>query len=116
MTMTCEDNKMTPEVREALEASIKHWEENRDARSPADVTYSVQHCALCQLFFYNYLNRCSGCPIQERTGRSLCEDTPYEDAVNARTAWKNGYASQEDFQTAAQAEVDFLKNLLPPEN
>lgn len=107
---------MTPEVREALEASIKHWEENRDALTPSDVRYSPENCALCELFFYNAPTRCIGCPIQERTGRTLCEDTPYEDAVNARNAWKNGYASQEDFQAAAQAEVDFLKSLLPPEN
>lgn len=113
MTMTCKDNKTTPEVREALEASIKHWEENRDVSTPIDVSYSSEDCALCQLFFYNH---CIGCPIQERTGRALCEDTPYEDAVDAHSAWKNGYASQKDFQAAAQAEVDFLKSLLPPEN
>lgn len=107
---------MTPKVREALEASIKHWEKNRDVLTPSDVSYSPENCALCQLFFYGHPNRCIGCPIRGRTGRPLCEDTPYEDAVNARNDWKNGYASQEDFQAAAQAEVDFLKSLLPPEN
>lgn len=102
---------MKQEVREALEASIRHWEENRDARSPKHVHYGAEACALCDLFFHV---GCVGCPVAHFTRKMVCSGSPYDRAVEAYKKWRveeeNGH---EEFRAAAQAEVDFLRNLLP---
>ena len=94
---------MKPEVVAALEASIKHWEENAAASDLEDVTLGTNYCALCQMF---HKLCCRGCPVQERTKMSYCIGTPYEDAEE--------FASPQTFAKfldAARAELEFLKSL-----
>jgi hypothetical protein len=112
----------------ALQASIKHWEENVAAEVVGDVKLGPSDCALCRLF-WNKLHapimpendgdaicvRCDGCPVLAATGQHGCNGSPYGDAEDAFMEWDD--VEQEDslarFHEAAQAELDFLKSLLP---
>ena len=111
---------MDEKTREALEASIAHWEKN--ARSPYwdEVSTRAEDCALCAQFIVGDNPDCAGCPVSTATGKDLCRGTPYPAASSARQRWCR--ASQERsanmpeavaFRAAAQAEVDFLKGLRP---
>lgn len=103
---------MSPKTLKALKASIKHWEENVAAETPQGAGVRGDKCALCQKFASNY---CSGCPVFKKTLKRGCDGTPYFRAYDAYYAWKK--AQDDDHKAewckAAQAEVVFLKSLLP---
>ncbi len=97
---------MTP-----LEQSIEHWERLAAGTQVDEEDPCSEHCALCDTH-WDY--SCGSCPIYECTGFSDCETTPWSYAASA---W---YASHGDNepptprqQAAMQAQVDFLKSLLP---
>lgn len=114
------DNK----TAEALEGSIKHWEENLAAETPDQAELGVNHCALCRVF---YRNNCNGCPVRNKTGDSYCNYSPYEYAHNKHNDWENTYLKNEDklylctkkevlkkrtqWRIAAREELKFLKSL-----
>jgi hypothetical protein len=103
---------MDARTRKALEASIKHWEMNVAAGSTADVSVQESSCALCSEFIDS---GCSDCPVFERSGRAFCRDTPYIQACRALARWKSYPYERREFSLAAQAELDFLRSLLPSE-
>lgn len=121
---------MDKRTSDALEASIKHWQENVAAEKPSDVSLKGSDCALCRMFFNSErVDSCSGCPVRIRTGRSSCGSTPYESACYARDEWAESINSdwgngvritkeiddaREVWRTAARAELDFLKSLRQP--
>lgn len=109
---------MKPEVAEALEASIKHWEENVAATDPLDVSISDYDCALCKMFDTHTIDYCTGCPVYAATGKRLCGGTPYSKAHRALIAWQDDTSDTNrlNFQAEAQAEVDFLKSLREPKS
>jgi hypothetical protein len=83
----------------ALKGSIAKWEAIVDAMGEDDAAIN---CPLCSLFnTARTKNPCVGCPVRARTGLWGCENTPY--------------IQYEDEPTTenAQAELDFLKSLLP---
>ncbi len=111
-------------AHEALQESLRHWQDNT-----AGVTRSIasQDCPLCILFLSE---GCKGCPIFEHTKRQHCKGTPYWDTV---TAYQELYKVEllkdeelyEDYEqlhfrklmawyAAAQEEARFLHNLLHP--
>lgn len=107
---------MPAETLAALKASIAKWERNAVAESWREASIGFISCALCSLYY----SSCVGCPVMESTGVRGCVKTPYEDVESARNAWmfcmqRGGSESQarEAFRTAARAEVEFLKSLLP---
>jgi hypothetical protein len=63
------------EVREALEASIVHWEEN--ANGKGEMRFDSSACPLCQLFTGN----CFSCPVRKKTGRGECARTPWREIL-----------------------------------
>ncbi len=97
----------------ALKASIAKWERNVQAEKLEDARIDVRSCPLCRLFFYA---RCVGCPVADAVNNTVCDDTPYENASEAWYNWVIGIATASDFRAAAQAEVDFLKSLLPEDS
>lgn len=86
----------------ALKESIQKWE--RRAAGDHNGKLGVNGCPLCQIHnvSYNVEKNCLGCPVFERTGKRHCIDTPYYT-----------YARGDRTDANAQAEVDFLKSLLP---
>ncbi len=116
---------MQPKVREALEASIKHWEENVAAKTSEEAKVFGDSCALCKLFSEpyeasdpdDYRENCGHpsfgkCPVFSKTGKNECGGSPWETAMNAWRAWN---PQDPDFlvywQKVAQAELDFLCSL-----
>ena len=84
---------MDEKILEALKGSISKWEgivadTVKDERSG--------NCPLCQLF------TCYECPVMLRSGHVGCINTPY-------TKYLHDPSTEN-----AQAELDFLKSLLPP--
>lgn len=109
---------MDAKTAEALESSILHWQDNVAAERPLDASTSAEDCALCRMFFRNGMrDACRGCPVFLKTGKSHCDDTPYDLALPAHENWDDGYggiAMRDAFRLAAQAELDFLISLREP--
>lgn len=104
---------MDTKTREALEASIKHWEENVAAETPNDANTGWRACALCNLFFFK---GCDECPVVDWSGERACKETPYLSALHALRLWRNDASDidrRDAWRTAAQAELDFLISLRP---
>jgi hypothetical protein len=112
---------MDAKTLEALKGSIAHWEKNAQAGHPYGFSVKTEDCPLCDMFINNE-TRCSGCPVMARTGSRLCADSPYDAARWAMHSWREYDGTESDYgglmeaaHKAAQAEVDFLKSLLPEE-
>lgn len=108
--------------KEALKESIKHWEENLAFARNGEygkIETSSEFCALCQE--YPGMD-CVGCPVEENTGLSLCEGTPWRFADTLTTKIKDlldeypiGHMftdEKEDLIQAIEVELQYLKNLL----
>lgn len=112
---------MDARTLEALIAEIALWEENRNAKRLADVRLGTKNGALCDVF-YRAPWTCSGCPVAEKTGMPGCAGSPYQRADRALIAWvgavfddRDATAAHAAWVAAAQAEIDFLRSLLPAE-
>lgn len=111
---------MDAKTLEALQGSIAKWESIVSGKGKDD---GGDNCPLCQLFNNDDVDPdsdriCVGCPVAEKTDSVGCADTPYEKW--AALTWLNRprfpRAAQNAEQiTAAQAELDFLRSLLPAE-
>lgn len=100
---------MTPETAQALEASIKHWRDNVEAKTPGQASCEELDCALCGLFFER---NCKGCPVNEKTGLRFCRGTPHGAAVSAHSDWEWGPGGgRAHFRAAAQDMLSFLEGL-----
>jgi hypothetical protein len=101
---------MDAETLAALKASIQHWQENVEAKTPAEASIKASDCALCQRFA-----ACNGCPVAVATERSGCAGTPYLTAYYAFKLWEAwpDDKADADWRQAAQAELDFLISILP---
>lgn len=103
---------MDARTLKALKASIAKWEKNAVAEKPRQYLTGWADCPLCKLF---YFSDCRGCPVMNATGEEACEGTPYRRAVRSLERWEDGDTGPKPAHSAASAEVDFLKSLLPPE-
>ena len=94
-----------------LEESIAHWERIRDGKEPE---LGVANCALCKSFISG---GCVGCPVREFSGKPGCEGTPYVVWAHLTEVPNKLYRIAETPEeiAAAQAELDFLRSLLPKE-
>ena len=95
---------------DALEASIRRWRMNVDAKDPNHALCLPQDCALCEAFPDDL---CTGCPVKNKTGKRGCVGSPYFEAYWALIEWKTGNGSCEKFRATAQEELDFLISLRP---
>ncbi len=100
----------------ALKASIVKWEKNL-ARAIAEDNGSIgigsDSCPLCHEY---HCYDCDGCPVFEQGGGYVCRGTPYDDVVRALQHEDFPRVDQPALVAACQAEVDFLKSLLPEES
>lgn len=104
----------SPEVAEALERSIRHWRENRDA-SVDSVSVSSSDCALCCLFnqpHIPYSDLCWGCPVTGgSSSRRLCENTPYDDVNEAYAQLCSDPDDRSLWHSVCDREIAFLESL-----
>lgn len=98
----------------ALKGSIAKWE-GIVAGTIEDL--GCDNCPLCLEFNEDYVDieqTCGGCPVYRATGRTACQGTPYGDWSRARMLADNARSAvTPELKMAAQAEVDFLRSLLP---
>lgn len=110
LTTETNDVHMPPETLEALRGSIKKWTKIVDGTGH---DAGIGNCPLCQLFHSKCRQDrqpgCSGCPVQQSTGRSTCLGSPYE-AYEAAMDIEDA----EGMRDNAIEELAFLKTLLPP--
>ena len=97
---------MNKKTLEALKASIRHWEENLATDDPGKASTHAFYCALCRLFSDD---DCAGCPVAEAVAEN-CWDTPFSAASRGINKWRAGGPKP---VAEIQAEIDFLKSLLP---
>lgn len=104
-------------TRDALEASIKHWQEIAEVSTPDQVKIGPYDCALCQMFnIYDDEfdeENCIDCPVNHSTGKRYCNGSPFEKVWQTSQSWIAGKTTVEDFRVAAKAELDFLISLRP---
>lgn len=100
---------MTPEMHEALLASIEHWKENL-ALGAADAKIGGGDCPLCNATRPKPTAGvdCRECPVMRKTGEYDCQGSPWYDVADARLAADNAA-----FTLAAKCEIAFLESLLP---
>ena len=97
----------------ALRGSIKKWEAIVEGNGAERGTYN---CPLCKVF---HKGDCKGCPVVIETGLLACDGTPYEDwahfidCYHLRTINKMPPEYRTKARKLAQAELDFLRSLLP---
>lgn len=89
----------------ALQGSIKKWEAIV-AGTGAD--RGINNCPLCAEFYNDF---CEGCPVRKKTKEICCEGSPYVVWSNETNA--DGLANTPLKKKLAQAELRFLKSLLP---
>lgn len=112
--MTMPDEKMPAETLKALKGSIAKWEAIV-AGTGRDLGY--HNCPLCSLFAEN--ERCAGCPVSAKSGKSGCWGTPYQETVlmthedGGVAIFPASHPRHEESLASAQAELDFLRSLLP---
>lgn len=109
---------MDDRTLEALYGSIRKWEA---IVAGEGVDEGPDNCPLCLLFYAPAL--CRRCPVYQKTGASDCVGTPYiewhkwAELLETSTVFARPDDAMPDplGVRLAQAEVDFLKSLLPPE-
>jgi len=105
---------MNEATREALEASIAHWQAAAEIDDPRKAQFGCQNCALCKLF---RSKTCDGCPVATRTGIISCKGTPYANAIVWRNRWifdLEDRGAEAAYRAAARREVEFLESLREP--
>lgn len=104
---------MTPEILAALKASIEKWERNLAYAKTGDLDKMRifgKDCPLCQLLTIDDHSEpeCERCPVMQKTGLAVCEESPWHKVARARHM-----RNHKGTVTATQAEIDFLRSLLP---
>ena len=110
---------MKNETKVALQESIEHWERLRDGTHEKNEHPYASQCSLCLRFdcgvcviFDKDLEEVERCPVYKKTGKDTCEETPYNKAYEA---FFNERLNKGERYNRMNAEVQFLKSLLPKE-
>ena len=127
---------MNEKTQEALKKAIRAWEHRAETLMSG---CSAEACPLCALFAngVDARNLCTGCPVSGFTGQVSCEGSPWPDYVRARIDFRQAAdkllhgvlalctpqeqamlrleveRAQSALRAACEAEVRFLKYLLP---
>lgn len=108
---------MNPATLRALQSSIEHWERMRNNPKCEEVP-DAKDCHLCQIFTFanealSYSLRCNGCPVAERGRHPHCSGSPWSGAYCRWHERNLSSGSWARWRKAADAEIAFLKSLLP---
>lgn len=99
---------MNPDTLLALQGSIRKWEA---IVAGTGEDKGCANCPLCQRFLRTDCATNDGeefCPVAMKTKTNSCYGSPYE-------AWVNSLQKGKSDIRFAQAELDFLKSILPKE-
>lgn len=105
---------MDAKTLKALKGSIKKWER---IAAGTGLDKGDDNCPLCKVFKQGAVI-CGGCPVALHSGAVNCKNTPYLDWLNVENVigGRNyNKATTPQLKAAAQAELDFLRSLLPAE-
>lgn len=105
---------MTKKALKGLKASIRKWKKIVNETGVDEGTYN---CPLCKLF---YDDCCTGCPVEEKTGKVGCAASVYDD-WSFHQYYDHGLSHHSDAykiecsqcKDLAKQELAFLKSLLP---
>jgi hypothetical protein len=97
------NKRMEPYVAEALERSIDSWERICKSWFPLRKKLGSSECPLCIIFIDE---DCRGCPVKQKTGKPLCNGTPYIEVATAHSS-----RNTSEFRVHAKREFEFLKSL-----
>lgn len=104
---------MNRRTLKALEGSIEKW---RKIVAREGVDKGVANCPLCRELFLP-VAPCHGCPVEESTGVTGCEKSPYEAWDRHQALYHhNPLIAQNECPTCmrfAKKELAFLESLLP---
>lgn len=113
---------MNPETLDALDDSIKHWEDLASrADAPEFLEITSHECPLCHLYSNDDTERCkSACPVRAAVRAHGCRKTPWFDVRLALENWHDALIddrirkdARADFLKAARSQLNFLKALRP---
>jgi len=92
----------------ALRGSIAKWRRVVNCEEGTSYALEWRTCPLC-VEFYSMAEEqcCNGCPVMKRTGLSHCRGTPY-------ASFSKALDNPTRLIAAAEAELAFLRSLLPP--
>ena len=97
--------------KEALEASIKHWEENLQRVQNKELPkVSASDCNLCNLYYKVSPYRCKDCPISIFVMAPGCLRTPYPEITKVLSTI-HIFEEWDTLEKLVQEEIDFLKSL-----
>lgn len=98
---------MNKRTLKALRGSIAKWEKivSGDAED-----MGAENCPLCKLFVEDF---CDGCPVRKESGVPGCIQTPWHRWAKAQNQRFHWTANTKRRKKLAQAELDYLKSLLP---
>lgn len=113
---------MNAETKAALEASIRHWEDNvanwqgfinrlltEDGYTYHQLPIFNSDCALCDMYYYN---GCEGCPLDTAGQNCNVEDSPWANLLyTTRTISVEGTSNVEASYDAARKMLQTLKDL-----
>ena len=109
---------MNKATRNALQKSIKHWEENlakAEAETLTKNDIGSHNCALCARFNTTEVckrttpkGKVERCPVAVATGQANCDGSPWEDI---RTTVFYGF--KQNIINHTKRELEFLESLLP---
>ena len=108
---------MKKETLKALKKSIQKW---TDIVNGEGMDSGTRNCPLCQKFNKGDYP-CRDCPVEKFTGFKYCIETPYIEWCNVTnndldaTIFNERNKVSKKRLKAANAELDFLKSLLPVE-
>lgn len=105
---------MNAKTLKALKGSIKKW---KAIVAGTGEERGTENCPLCWLFNSGQDTVCKGCPVYKVTESCFCLDSPFDDWT--RHQWDKHHIYNvakvrcKTCKDLAQAELDFLKSLLP---
>lgn len=110
--MASERRVMEAGTLTALKQSAEKWDRYASAKGLSAVKIGSDSCPLCVLFIDR---ACIGCPVMRKTGKAICNGSPYEEAARRYWSCKYSGGTLHSFSIAARAEADFLRSLIPAE-
>ena len=109
---------MEGEAERLLRESIRHWRRVKDRVVVGPLDWKGFNY-LCGSYLLNY-NKwggkpCVGCPVMKRTGKEMCEGTPFIAVLELQEQWVKTGERPEHWESVVDREIVFLQDLLAEE-